>query len=915
MKKIITYLLPIIFKFLIWFRYRVEIKGLDKLTPDALNKPGGVLFLPNHPAALIDPAIVALSIFSKFKIRPLIIEYMYFTPGVHSVMKYLDAIPVPNFESSNNSLKRKRHEMVINEVVKGLKNNENFLLYPAGRLKHTNIEKIGGASATHHIIENTPEANIVLVRIKGLWGSSFSRALTGSVPPLFPTMKKGLWTLIKNFLLFAPRRKVIVEFEPAPKTMPKGVSRLELNKWLENYYNRPDGLSEQTGKHPGETLVLTSKSFWKKDIPEVYNPENEEHIVVHLEGIDYNIQDKILSKIQALTEMDREAIKPDMSLSSDLGMDSLDISELAIYINDIFETGPIPVTELTHVDKVIAIAAKQIAVKGETEDVQQGLEKWAFVGDRERVMTHEGDTMIESFLNISKEKGHMACYADARTGILDYARTRLTVCLLAEHIRHLPGNYIGVLLPASVGAFLCVFAIQLAGKIPLMINWTIGPRHLKSVQELSGVESVLTSWAFLERLDEVDLSGVDDKLIMLETVKRHFTIFDKIRALFRSKYSTKSVMKTFGVDKLSKDDAAVLLFTSGSESMPKGVPLSHDNILSNQRAALDAVDIYNDDILLSFLPPFHSFGFCITGTMGLLAGVRTAFFPDPTNGHGLAKSFETWKATISCGAPTFVKTMLRSATPEQLQSMRLCIVGAEKTPPDLIELVRKIGKDSCLLEGYGVTECSPIISANFPNQPLHGVGKPLPGIEVMLVHQDDHHKLEKGEEGLILAKGPNVFHGYLNNDVKSPFIHIDGEDWYNTGDIGYFDDEGFLMISGRKKRFIKAGGEMVSLQAIETALLQAAEKKGWKVNKEGATLGVIAEEHPGSRPVFVLVTTFATDVDEVNQALKESGFSNLIKVSDIVMMDEIPIMGTGKTNYRVLEEDYFNPKTVLKKAV
>ncbi len=912
MRNLIIFILVWFFRLCFWFRYRVHIKGLESLTPENLKNTGGVLFLPNHPAALIDPAATALSIFTQFPIRPLVVEYMYFTPGIHALMKYLNALPVPNFESSNNSLKRKRHEMVISEVIKGLKNGENFLLYPSGRLKHTHIEKIGGASATHKIIEETPEANIVLVRIKGLWGSSFSRAQTGHVPYLFTALKKGAWVLLKNLIFFAPRRDIYIEFEPIPKNFPFEANRLEMNRWLEKYYNRPDGLSEQEGEYPGETLVLTSYSFWKKDLPEIRNPEESMHRqLFHFSEIDYSIQDKVLKKLQELTEIDCRQIKPEMSLSSDLGMDSLDTSELAIFINEQFDTGPIPVTELTDVGKVMAIAAKKVTIEEKKEELKTNLKKWEFKGEQRAAGTYEGDTMIEVFLNASHDLKNQPAYADARSGILTYSRVRLAICLLAEHIKKLPGDYIGILLPASVGAFLSVFAIQLAGKIPLMINWTIGPRHLKSVKELSHVESILTSWAFLERLNEVDLSGIEDNLIMLETLQRDFSIVDKVRALIRSKKSTKAILKTFGADCIKKDDTAVLLFTSGSESMPKGVPLSHDNILSNQRAAHKILNANTRDVILSFLPPFHSFGFCCTGTLGLLSGIRTAFYPDPTDGKGIAKSCETWKVSICVGAPTFIRAMFKAAAPEQLTAMRLCITGAEKTPPELIELADSMGKKECLLEGYGITECSPIISANLPHRPLQGAGKPLPGIEVIVVHPETHEVLPQGEKGLFLAKGPNIFKGYLNPGIASPFISMGKEKWYNTGDIGFLDNEGFMHISGRMKRFIKAGGEMVSLLAIEDALAKAAPKNKWAFKEEGPSLAVIGKDSPGGsggRPELILICTFDTDLEEVNLTLRSYGFSNIVRISDIVRLEEIPIMGTGKVNYRVLEEAYFISK-------
>ncbi|MFQ5729776.1 MAG: AMP-binding protein, partial [Waddliaceae bacterium] len=512
----------------------------------------------------------------------------------------------------------------------------------------------------------------------------------------------------------------------------------------------------------------------------------------------------------------------------------------------------------------------------------------------------------EVFLHNCERMGKAPAMADMRSGILAYPRLKMAAILFAEAIRHYSGKYIGILLPASVGAYLTVLACELAGKVPLMINWTIGSRHLEAVRELSKVEVVLTSWAFLERLDTVDLTGVDDILVMLESVRREFTLFDKVRALIRSKRSAKSIMRILGSDKLTKDDTAVLLFTSGTESMPKGVPLTHENILSNQRAAFDAIDLFSDDVLLGILPPFHVYGFNTSGLMGLLSGIRSSYFPNPTDGKGVAKAFETWGVTVMSGAPSFIKGMLKAATPEQLKTMRYCATGAEKAPPELFQLMAQIGKEQCLLEGYGVTECSPMLTVNRPGKPRVGVGPPAPGVELCVVHPETHEILPVGTEGLILARGPNVFKGYINPGLASPFITVNEKEWYNTGDIGFLDEETRLTISGRKKRFIKVGGEMISLLAIETALLHAAPEKGWPVQEEGPTLAIIAKERPGGKPTIILITTFDSNVDEVNQTLRDSGISNLVRISKVIPLEEIQMMGTGKINYRILEEEYLS---------
>lgn len=888
----------------LWFRYRIRVEGLDKLTPQALDRPGGVLFLPNHPSYFIDPIVATLAVFPKFPIRPMITEYMYYTPGIHGLMRFMDALPMPNFASSSNSLKRKKSEKAIQTVIDNLKKGQNFLIYPAGKVKHTGYEAIGGASAVHKILSEAPEANIVLVRIKGLWGSSFSRALTGAAPSLSQALWDSLKVIFKNLIFFTPRREIVVELIPAPADFPRDASRLEINKFLESWYNLPDGLTRQHGKAPGDSLVLVSYSAWKNEFIPVRNISEmtDEHI--DIPNIPKDVKDKVYRKLAELKECDIASIKPEMTLASDLGLDSLDTADLVTFLNDQFDVTGVPANELTTVGKVLAIAAKQVQPEGAVEDDAGDMSKWFSPIKKERVNLAPGDTIAEVFLNQCAKEGNRVACADGRIGVQTYSKLKLRTILIAEYIRKLPGKYIGIMLPASVAANLLILACEIAGKVPLMVNWTVGPRHLDSVVKLSNVQVVISSWSFLDRLENVDLTGVDDKLIMLEDIVRELSIVDKLKAFFRSKQSTKSIMKTFGIDKLGKDSEAVLLFTSGTESMPKGVPLSNDNILSNLRSALTFLEIFSDDIIFGVLPPFHSFGFTVSGILGLISGVRIFYSPDPTDGKRLASGMDRWKITIMCGAPTFIKGMLKAATPEQISSMRLCVTGAEKAPPELFEMLRAFGKPNALLEAYGITECSPGLTVNPVAGQSKGVGFPIPGVELMIVHPETEEILPTGERGLILAKGPNVFKGYLNPGISSPFTTIKGERWYKTGDLGYLDEEGILTISGRMKRFIKMGGEMVSLASIEDALLQMAPKKNWPTNIEGPALAVCAKETAGEKTKIFLFSCFDLSVDDVNDALREAGFSNLVKVSAVNTLPEIPIMGTGKINYRQLESEF-----------
>ncbi len=891
---------------ILWFRYKIEIEGADKLTKEFLTRPGGVLFLPNHPSYFVDPMLVPLSVWKSYPIRPMIVEYMYYLPVVNWVMRFLNALPVPNFSSSSNSLKKKRTDQVFESVITGLRKGENFLIYPAGRVKYTAKESVGGASGVHRVLQEAPEANVVLVRIKGLWGSSFSRAIVSSPPSLAKQVLWGLKTILKNLIFFTPRRKIILSFEVAPDDLPRQSSRLELNKYLESWYNQPDGLSQSRETLPGDSLVLVSYSMWGEQYLPLHTQTPEELSLENIQ-ISYEDRQKILKKIAQLAEVDPISIEPGMSLSTDLGLDSIDLAELAAFVQDEFDVETVPVAELTSVNKLLAIASKKMTIKEEIEGAGIATSRWKRAFSHELAIMPPGDTIHEVFLNICDKMGKSPACADEMSGILTYQQLKMRVLLIADHLRSLPAKNIGILLPASVGASILILGCLLAGKVPIMINWTIGPRHLEAVVKFSGIEKVLTSWAFLDRLDNVNLTGVEDLLVMMEDLRREISWREKLKALYRSRLPASQIMKIFQAPR-SGSELAVILFTSGTESLPKGVPLTHSNILNNQRGALQVVKVYKDDVLFGILPPFHAFGFAISSLMGLLVGIRVAFSPNPTDGKRLIKGIQKWGITLLCGAPTFLKAIVRTAQKEQIATLRLCVTGAEKAPPELFELFAQLGKRDALIEGYGITECSPVLTFNIPGEPHRGVGKPLPNVQLCVVHPETHELLPQGEQGLILARGPNIFSGYLNPGLSSPFITIQGQEWYKTGDLGYLDEENCLIIAGRQKRFIKVGGEMVSLSAIEETILHAVLKAHSIVQQEGPLVAVCAREIPGEKPKIFLFTKVKLTPEEVNQSLREAGFSNLVKVSQTFLLPEIPIMGSGKVNYRLLESDYL-PKS------
>lgn len=909
MNKILQFLWSRFFYFILWFRYRIEVKGLEKLNKSNLNRPGGVLVLPNHPGIFVDPVIATLSILPKFVIRPMIVEYMYYLPVVNTLMHHMNALPIPDFDISSNTLKRKKSEQVISHVIEGLKTGDNFLIYPAGRIKATAYEAIGGASGIHRILHETPEANIVLMRIKGMWGSKFSRALSGTKPVMFSTMWWGVKQVLKNLIFFTPRRKVTIEVEPAPADFPRDGTRLEINQWLEKWFNKPDGLTEQIGEYPGDSLVLVPYSAWNRKMPQVRVEEDTEtKRRVDLTKIPKTIQEKVIAKIAMMTDNIPSSIRVDMSLSNDLGMDSLDTAELAVFLHDQFDLLTVPVKELTTVGRVMGIAAKQIVCKEPLVNELADMSKWHMPIPHERRGMPPGETIPEVFINSSKLHKKIPACGDARTGILTYNELLVRSLILAEKIQKMPGKHIGIMLPSSVAANLCIMAIQLAGKVPVMINWTVGPRHLDSVMKLADPRVILSSWSFIDRLEGVDLTPIEDRLLLLEDMRRDISLWDKLKGALLSKKSTKSILNALKTAPKAEDEA-VVLFTSGTESMPKGVPLTHRNILENQRAALKDIELFSDDVFYGILPPFHTFGFSVSCLLPILAGIRVAFYPDPTDGKALAQGFESWGVTIMCGAPTFIKNLFASAMPSQLKTMRMCVSGAERAPPELTEMLKGIGKDDALVEGYGITECAPVLTMNRPERMKKGVGQALENVELLLVHPETLEQVSLNTQGLILARGPNVFKGYLNPGLESPFVEVLGKSWYRTGDLGEMDEHGYLTISGRLKRFIKLGGEMISLSSIEDALLQMAPQKGWTGLQEGPVLAICAREPENEKAKVYLFTKFPVTLEEVNKALRDAGFSNLVKVTAVQQIEDIPIMGTGKVNYRLLDQRYLSPTT------
>lgn len=882
-------------KFLLSLRYKIKVEGLSLLDDPAL-KDKGVLILPNHPAE-IEPFMLMVSLGTKFDVRPLVVSNFYNYPFAKWIMKLIKAKPVSEFDKAISSYKMKTAEKLFEEVIDDLKDKKAILFYPSSALKVSGDEKIGGRSLAHATIQSAPETEILLVRITGLWGSMFSKAYTEKTPDFWTLIGKGALILLKNLLFFAPRREVTIEYSLAGKDFPKFGSRTEFNRALEVFYNQyKTKEGERVLKEP---LTRVPLYFWSHRVYEVAKPMPRGN-VYHEIAVPLHIRQDIMYQLSEMSEKSVKEIHDHSNLIYDLGLDSLNVASLYTYLETHYELEKsLEPGDLMVVQDLFA-AAMRLKKGGKEEEVKIDDSSWPKYAKRPSQTIHgQGNTIIEVFFSVADRLKKAPAIADGNSGVMDYQTMKRAIVILAKQFEKLEGQYIGVMLPSSNGVYLVILALMLAGKTPVPLNWTVGSFFLNHAINLMEIKHVITSEKFMKRLDNVDIGKALDLLITLEDVKKGLTLKDKLGGALLAKRSGKSIISKFPGRELKGEDTAVVLFTSGTTALPKAVPLTHSNIIIDQRDVLEAIDLHGEDVIIMPLPPFHIFGLNI-GLLGLLLGLRTVYSPDPLDGSHIAKEILKWRVSVVIMAPTFFSHLFRSATLSQLKSVRLCASGAEKAPPTLLEFVQKLGS-VMWLEGYGLTETSPMIAVNTCHERPRGVGKIIPSVDLVIRDPDTGVKLGVHQIGEICVRGPTIFNGYYKQDNSDYFVEVDGKSYYKTGDLGYYDEDRYLYLEGRLKLTFKRGGEMINLVAVEKTLFDKAKEKGWIEETTGRSPFACApKEVPGAATRAVLFSEINIALDQVNNALFEAGFSRLYKINEVIVIDELPLLKSGKVCYRKL---------------
>ncbi len=471
--------------------------------------------------------------------------------------------------------------------------------------------------------------------------------------------------------------------------------------------------------------------------------------------------------------------------------------------------------------------------------------------------------------------------------------------------RECPRNRVAIVLPPGIAGMIANLAVLLADKVPANLNFTAGRAAIEASCENAELRHCLTARLVEKKLDDFPwpqhVAHLDEVLPKLKREIIAWRIVVAITPAFL-------LARMLGIPRVGDRGEGFLLFTSGSSGTPKGVPLTHRNLLGNVHQFAEMLNLDRSDAVLGSLPFFHSFGATVTILFPMMHGVRLVTYPNPLDVVKQAALIAKYAITLVVTTPTFLRTYLRRVEPKQLASIKLLVTGAEKLPADLAKAFQeKFGIR--VLQGYGLTETSPVACVNLP-EPLASkssdtvqpssrdgsCGKLAPGIAAQIRHPDSGAALSLHETGILWLRGPNIFEGYLNDPKRSAEVIEDG--WFKTGDLARFDEDGFLFIEGRLSRFSKIGGEMVPHETVESRIVEALDL----ANEGERTCAIMGIPDEAKGEVLVLLTTRDIDGGDLRKKLNEAGVPNLWVPKTIRKIEAIPVLASGKLDLQKCKE-------------
>ena len=493
----------------------------------------------------------------------------------------------------------------------------------------------------------------------------------------------------------------------------------------------------------------------------------------------------------------------------------------------------------------------------------------------------------QQFVRMAKKHSKKLAIKDKTTkSNVTYGRALIGALIMSKKFQKYDEGYIGIMIPTSAGCALATVGALMSGRVPVMINYSTGAENnAKYAQEKCNFKTIITSKALLEKIN----CPVIDGMVLIEDIMKSVTTGDKLKAALKTKLPVGMILNS--IHKGEEDDNVAILFTSGSEKDPKVVQLTHRNLVSNIENFCDYVGIYETDVILANLVFFHIFGLTVNLWVTFVRGMTMVTYANPTDFQTISDIARDEKPTIMVGTPSFFWGYLKKSEPGDYKSLRVMVAGADKCPDALRDgFMKKHGVT--LLEGYGATETSPVVSVNSHEYNRPGsTGKVIPNVSVRIEHLDTGEECKTGEVGKILVKGDLVMKGYLNEPELTAEAIVDG--WYNTGDMGFLDEDGYLWHSGRFKRFVKIGGEMVSLVKVENVME--------KHLPEGVSCCIV--EIPDEIKGSTIVAAVTQDINKI-AILRKMGkdLPNIALPRQFFVIEELPMMGTGKIDFRSVTE-------------
>lgn len=601
----------------------------------------------------------------------------------------------------------------------------------------------------------------------------------------------------------------------------------------------------------------------------------------------------------------------------EIAIDGLDVPIIPFYLRGLwgstFSRADGHFKELKNEKKEIIISfGKALEPTTKANEVKQAVLGLSYSSWEQYISTQEPLQYL--WLKKATKKPFARSIADSTGVELNNLKVLTSVLMFSKALDNiLKGQKnIGVLLPSSIGVSVVNLALFALGKIPINLNYTLSPEAMQSAIDQGHIKTVITSDKFLDKLEQKGFNFkeiVEDKAVYAEKIKDSFGKKEQVIMALKALIFPRWLIEFLYFEPVELEDTATILFSSGSESAPKGIELTHKNLLANIKQISDLLNFKKDDVVLKSLPIFHSFGLTVTTLMPLCEGIFSVSVPDPTDVATIGKVCAKYEVSILFGTSTFFRLYIKNKKmqPLMLQNIRIAVSGAEKLREDVKQGFKiKFGLE--LYEGYGTTETAPVVAVNVPdkleiltyktlifNKP-GTIGLTLPGTIIKIVDPQTYEVLGVNEDGLIIIGGPQVMKGYYENIEKTDeaILEIDGIRYYKSGDKGHIDEDGFITIVDRYSRFAKIGGEIISLGSVESQIIPLFNQDIELVATN------IEDDKKGEKVILMFVSELS--VEDVKIAIKDSTITPIFIPSEIYKVLQLPKLGTGKTDFKATKD-------------